>query len=121
MLDTKAVIGSTGYVTFVMPRVVNAICNTTQQSCAQTCDLKYGSWTHNGNDINIVPMETMADVSHYFPNPKWTLLGSAATRHVKKYPCCPEDYIDVTYSLRFKCARKNRKVQRNRNRHEGRE
>lgn len=39
----------------------------------QKCDLKFGSWTHNGWLLDLQMMEV--DVSTYIPNGEWDLVG----------------------------------------------
>ena len=42
------------------------------------------------------------DLSHYVTSPEWNLLDTKATKNTKYYPCCPEPYIDVTFTLEMK-------------------
>ena len=116
MFNAKAVLSSAGSIIVVVPKVLSAVCNTTQLTCKQTCALKFGSWAHSADDINLVPMAKSVSIDYFVPNPKWTLVASSATRNSKKYPCCPEEYVDVTYSLSFKCARRGRQGMRFKNR-----
>ena len=37
------------------------------------------------------------DLSEYYLNVEWDILEVPATRHVKKYPCCPEPYPGKYY------------------------
>lgn len=39
----------------------------------QKCDLKFGSWTHNGWLLDLQMMDV--DISTYIPNGEWDLVG----------------------------------------------
>ena len=41
------------------------------------------------------------DLSGYVVNKEWILLGTTAARNEVIYECCPEPYLDVTYTLRL--------------------
>lgn len=38
----------------------------------------------------------------YVPNSEWEITGNSATRNVVKYPCCAEEYEDLTFTIRMK-------------------
>ncbi|KAH0628432.1 hypothetical protein JD844_009582 [Phrynosoma platyrhinos] len=42
----------------------------------QKCDLKFGSWTHNGWLLDLQMLE--ADISNYISNGEWDLVGKLA-------------------------------------------
>ncbi|XP_038072797.1 acetylcholine receptor subunit alpha-type unc-38-like [Patiria miniata] len=69
-----------------------------------TCDLKFQSWTHSGNRINLTIIdETAASLTYHRDNSQWEILSFKATRTATTYPCCPnEEYIDVSYRIQFK-------------------
>ncbi|MGH0159830.1 UNVERIFIED_CONTAM: hypothetical protein FKN15_070210, partial [Acipenser sinensis] len=63
----------------------------------QKCDLKFGSWTHNGWLLDLQMLEV--DVSTYIPNGEWDLVGVPAKRNELYYECCKEPYPDVTFTV----------------------
>lgn len=69
----------------------------------QKCTLKFGSWTYSGNKLDLRFMNTeefqMAD---YMPSHEWDILESSAVRNRVDYDCCPDYYLDLTYTLRMK-------------------
>ncbi|KAI0233797.1 Neuronal acetylcholine receptor subunit alpha-10 [Lamellibrachia satsuma] len=65
----------------------------------QNCHLKFGSWAYNGNQINVVNISTTGDVSQYVSNGEWDLLDMPVVVTQGYYPCCPEPYPDVTFTL----------------------
>lgn len=44
----------------------------------QKCDLKFGSWTHNGWLLDLQMMDV--DISTYIPNGEWDLVGKWKNR-----------------------------------------
>uniref|UniRef100_A0A673BD29 Neuronal acetylcholine receptor subunit alpha-7 n=1 Tax=Sphaeramia orbicularis TaxID=375764 RepID=A0A673BD29_9TELE len=63
----------------------------------QKCDLKFGSWTHNGWLLDLQMMDV--DISTYIPNGEWDLVGVPAKRNELYYDCCKEPYPDVTFTV----------------------
>ena len=47
-------------------------------------------------------MSDVVDTSTYMPHPHWTLVETHAERHSQRYECCPENYIDLTYTLKLR-------------------
>ena len=45
----------------------------------QKCDLKFGSWTHNGWLLDLQMMDV--DISTYIPNGEWDLVGEGEPDH----------------------------------------
>ena len=70
----------------------------------QNCSLKFGSWTHDGTKLNLDFLgEPKIKTDDYFvENNAWKILHTSAERNVFKYDCCPEVYIDLTYSVIFR-------------------
>lgn len=45
----------------------------------QKCDLKFGSWTHDGRLLNLVPDNTTGgDITSFIRNGEWELIGNMA-------------------------------------------
>ena len=42
------------------------------------------------------------DLSMYYVNGEWELLGVPGNRHSIKYSCCKDPFIDITYKIRLK-------------------
>ena len=38
-------------------------------------------------------------MSNYIPNKEWDLLNFTYIRNVKKYTCCPDPFIDITFTV----------------------
>uniref|UniRef100_A0A915K114 Uncharacterized protein n=1 Tax=Romanomermis culicivorax TaxID=13658 RepID=A0A915K114_ROMCU len=92
----------------------------------QTCSLKFGSWSHTEESLNLLHMDgnraefaleyqpdtgTLVNISvvkngidleYYYPSVEWDLIEVTARRHRKMYPgCCSTiyAYIDITFTL----------------------
>ncbi|WAQ96378.1 ACH10-like protein, partial [Mya arenaria] len=71
----------------------------------QTCHLKFGSWTYDGSKLNLSfygEKEQMITDDYFVPNKAWTVLETPGKRTVEMYTCCPNPYIDITYTVVFR-------------------
>lgn len=72
----------------------------------QSCSLKFGSWAHDGTKLDFMfdpeYAEAMIADDYFVPNKAWTLIDAPGRRNVFKYACCPETYIDLTYTIQFR-------------------
>ena len=63
----------------------------------QQCQMKFGSWTYNSFQMNLLKKAEDPDLSTFIQNEQWTLVYAVTRRHNVKYECCPETYPDVTF------------------------
>ncbi|XP_037327673.2 neuronal acetylcholine receptor subunit alpha-9-I [Pungitius pungitius] len=68
----------------------------------QQCKLTFGSWTYNGNQVDISLGMDSGDLSDFVENVEWECHGMPAVRNVKMYGCCSDPYTDITYTLLLK-------------------
>uniref|UniRef100_UPI0009B4803E neuronal acetylcholine receptor subunit alpha-9-I n=1 Tax=Monopterus albus TaxID=43700 RepID=UPI0009B4803E len=68
----------------------------------QKCNLTFGSWTYNGNQVDITLGMNSGDLSDFVENVEWECHGMPAFRIVKMYGCCSDPYTEVTYTLHLK-------------------
>lgn len=102
--DALCIVSSDGDVTWLPQAVFKSQCNVDVGSFPfdkQTCRLKFGSWTYNGNQLDLLfkggkENFTLAD---YTESNVWEVLSVPARRNIFKYQCCPEPYIDLTFTL----------------------
>ena len=47
-------------------------------------------------------MQDNVDTSTFMPHLAWTLVEAPAERHSQHYECCPEPYLDITYTLKLR-------------------
>ncbi|XP_071106607.1 neuronal acetylcholine receptor subunit alpha-10-like isoform X1 [Haliotis cracherodii] len=69
----------------------------------QSCHLKFGSWTYNGHKIDVVFYDNKdyIDLTEYVTSNAWKIIDVPANKNIKYYSCCPEPYVDLTFSLIF--------------------
>ncbi|XP_060067251.1 neuronal acetylcholine receptor subunit alpha-9-like [Ylistrum balloti] len=103
--DYKATVSNDGTVNYNFPTVLKSICRvdvTYFPFDAQSCSLKFGSWSHHGFEIDLINLKEEADLSYYVRHNEWELTGMPAQRNVLYYACCPAPYPDITYSINIR-------------------
>ncbi|CAF1133928.1 unnamed protein product [Adineta ricciae] len=75
----------------------------------QNCSMKFGTWSHDGNLVDLshksglIFVAVGVDLTDYYPSIEWDILSADAVRHVLIYDCCQDDpYFDVTFTLRIR-------------------
>ncbi|XP_013406819.1 neuronal acetylcholine receptor subunit alpha-7 [Lingula anatina] len=103
---TNVVIYSNGLCQWVPPGMFKSTCKidiTWFPFDDQLCKMKFGSWTHDGTQINLLLEKPEGDTSSFIPNGEWNLIGVPGKRNVLLYDCCPDNpYIDVTYTIHIR-------------------
>ncbi|XP_072381370.1 acetylcholine receptor subunit alpha-like 2 [Diabrotica undecimpunctata] len=108
---TKAVLRHTGKVLWTPPAIFKSSCEIDVRYFPfdqQTCFMKFGSWTYDGNQIDLKhinqkvgedKVEVGIDLREYYPSVEWDILGVPAERHERYYPCCAEPYPDIFFNI----------------------
>ncbi|XP_076443929.1 acetylcholine receptor subunit alpha-type acr-16-like [Babylonia areolata] len=103
---TNVVISNDGSCLWVPPGMFKSTCAidiTWFPFDDQKCDLKFGSWTHTGQYLNLTEDNSDGgDISDFIRNGEWELIGVPVRRNVLEYECCPEVYIDVTFTIHIR-------------------
>uniref|UniRef100_A0A915DGL7 Uncharacterized protein n=1 Tax=Ditylenchus dipsaci TaxID=166011 RepID=A0A915DGL7_9BILA len=121
---TKADVYSNGNVVWEPPVIYNSMCRIDTKWFPydeQFCDMKFGSWTYGGFELDMVHLDTGyvvehisydngtewrvelgVDISEYQESVEFDLLSVVGTRHEKRYPCCDYPVIDITYYLNIR-------------------
>ncbi|KOB76074.1 Nicotinic acetylcholine receptor alpha-2 subunit [Operophtera brumata] len=106
---TKAVLHHTGKVMWTPPAIFKSSCEIDVRYFPfdqQTCFLKFGSWSYDGDQIDLKHInqkkgdnmvEVGIDLREYYPSVEWDILGVPAERHERYYPCCQEPYPEQTF------------------------
>nr|XP_057933995.1 neuronal acetylcholine receptor subunit alpha-7-like [Doryrhamphus excisus] len=97
---TNVLVNATGACQYIPPGILKSTCYIDVRWFpfdVQKCDLKFGSWTHNGWLLDLQMMDV--DISTYIPNGEWDLVGVPAKRNELYYDCCKEPYPDVTFTV----------------------
>lgn len=103
-METNVVLRSDGQVTWDQPSITKSSCSVDVAYFPfdlQQCILTYGSWTYNGNQMDL-HIEMGADLADLVPNVEWQVLGMPAKKNVILYGCCSDPYPDITFTLQLK-------------------
>ncbi|XP_075994812.1 neuronal acetylcholine receptor subunit alpha-9-I-like [Genypterus blacodes] len=102
--DTNVVLRYNGEITWDSPAITKSSCVVDVSYFPfdwQQCNLTFGSWTYNGNQVDIA-MVGSGDLSDFVENVEWECLGMPAVKNVIMYGCCSDPYPDITYTLKLK-------------------
>ncbi|XP_037079692.1 neuronal acetylcholine receptor subunit alpha-7-like isoform X8 [Pollicipes pollicipes] len=102
---TNVVVDHNGSCLFVPPGIFKSTCKidiTWFPFDEQRCDMKFGSWTYDGWQLDLVLKEKEGDTSTFISNGEWDLLGLPGKRNVKVYDCCPTPYVDITFTIKIR-------------------
>jgi len=103
---THCLVDKKGDVLWVPPGHFKAYCKLKLKSWpfdAQTCQLKFGSWTSHGNQIDLHLYRnstTVEKLNLYTNNREWKIVREiVAEKRDTYYQCCDEPYPDVTFTF----------------------
>ncbi|KAL8568504.1 hypothetical protein ACOMHN_013805 [Nucella lapillus] len=108
--DALLVVSHNGLILWMPQAIYRSSCEidvATFPFDVQTCELKFGSWTYDGNklDLQILANDgkdpNKTDLSEYMPSNSWKILLAPARRRLEYYTCCPEPYVDLAFTLVF--------------------
>ncbi|XP_059169119.1 neuronal acetylcholine receptor subunit alpha-10-like isoform X2 [Physella acuta] len=68
----------------------------------QVCSMKLGSWAYDGFQVDVDNRSVPVDLTNYVSNGEWHLISVKAKRNVVYYPCCPEPFPDVTFTIHLR-------------------
>ncbi|XP_075342905.1 neuronal acetylcholine receptor subunit alpha-10-like [Odontesthes bonariensis] len=104
-METNVVLRHDGQVMWDQPAITKSSCLVDVAFFpfdVQHCHLTFGSWTHNGNQMDLFNALDSADLSDFVPNVEWEVLGMPAKKNVILYGCCSDPYPDITFTLHLK-------------------
>lgn len=102
------VIYNDGVVRWIPPAIYKSSCSIDMRNFPfdeQSCHLKYGSWTYDGNKLELAFYDELVDFDtrEYIDSSEWTIVRTAAEHNVRLYPCCEDEpYPDITFYLTIK-------------------
>jgi len=68
----------------------------------QRCKIKFGVWTYHGNLVDLIVASEEVPIDDYTENGAWELKKITGRRTSVKYVCCPDPFVDITYTLHMK-------------------
>uniref|UniRef100_A0A8C9SDM7 Cholinergic receptor nicotinic alpha 9 subunit n=1 Tax=Scleropages formosus TaxID=113540 RepID=A0A8C9SDM7_SCLFO len=104
-VDTNVVLRYNGEITWDSPAITKSSCVVDVSYFpfdSQQCNLTFGSWTYNGNQVDITMGMDSGDLSDFVENVEWECLGMPAVKNVIMYGCCSDPYPDITYTVLLK-------------------
>lgn len=69
------------------------------------CHLKFGSWTHDGNQMDLLFFDNKSQflIDDFIPGNEWDLIGNRGERNVEIYECCQDTpYLDLKFYILLK-------------------
>jgi len=104
--QTNVVVSNDGSCLYVPPGIFKSTCKidiTWFPFDDQLCDLKFGSWTYSGWKLDLaLKQEDGGDISSFITNGEWDLIGVPGKRNSVTYDCCPEPYVDITFTIHIR-------------------
>ena len=104
-VNTNVVLRYDGKITWDAPAITKSSCVVDVSYFpfdSQQCNLTFGSWTYNGNQVDIINSLDSGDLSDFVEDVEWEIHGMPAVKNVITYGCCSEPYPDVTFMLILK-------------------
>ncbi|XP_054648679.1 neuronal acetylcholine receptor subunit alpha-9-II isoform X2 [Dunckerocampus dactyliophorus] len=101
-MDTNVKLRYNGEITWDAPAITKSSCVVDVSYFpfdSQQCNLTFGSWTYNGNQVDIFMGMDSGDLSDFVENVEWECHGMPATKNVIMYGCCSDPYPDITYTV----------------------
>ncbi|XP_023287757.1 neuronal acetylcholine receptor subunit alpha-7 [Orussus abietinus] len=104
--QTNVVVTHNGSCLYVPPGIFKSTCKIDIAWFPfddQHCDMKFGSWTYDGNQLDLIlNSEGGGDLSDFITNGEWYLIGMPGKKNTIMYQCCPEPYVDVTFTIQIR-------------------
>jgi len=108
---TKAILHYDGRVVWKPPAIYKSACRidiTYFPYDEQTCEMKFGTWTFEGNQVDLRHQREVngsdkvdygIDLSEFYLSVEWDVMAVPAVRHFLMYACCPNPYVDITFNI----------------------
>ncbi|EFX87443.1 hypothetical protein DAPPUDRAFT_43617, partial [Daphnia pulex] len=110
---TKAILRHDGTVTWKPPAIYKSFCEIDVEYFPfdeQTCYMKFGSWTSDGNTVDLQHLhqtpdsnliQVGIDLREYYLSVEWDIMKVPAQRNEKYYSCCgdtpfPDIFFNIT-------------------------
>jgi len=91
------VVDSSGAVLYVPPVAMEFPCAMDHGGSKFNCKAKLGSWTYNGNQVDLTNQSFEA--TNFITNPIYNVTEMSVSRNVVYYPCCPEPFVDLEFTF----------------------
>jgi hypothetical protein len=100
----NVVVYPSGYVLWVPMAQIKSSCTFNIRHFPfdkHDCEVKYGSWVYDESRINLTFYEDSPNIddSQKREHNEWIWETKPGARHSKKYECCTERYVDLTFKF----------------------
>lgn len=103
---TNAIVNADGSVLWLYPALIKTYCTLNVKYFpfdTQRCHIEFISWTHSGEQLDILYNSSFRNSVYYKPeNQEWLVTGITTERHEKYYACCKEPYPDVRFTIHMR-------------------
>ncbi|XP_052101769.1 acetylcholine receptor subunit alpha-like [Mytilus californianus] len=115
-LMTKATLHPDGKVVWEPPAIYKSSCIIDVEFFpfdVQTCDMRFGSWTYDGNQVDLIhicskdesstaEIEKGVDMRQFYQSVEWDILETTAKKNYRDDVCCAEPDITFNITMRRK-------------------
>ncbi|XP_053317661.1 neuronal acetylcholine receptor subunit beta-3 [Spea bombifrons] len=102
-LMTKAIIRYDGTVIWTPPASYKSSCTmdvTYFPFDRQNCSMKFGSWTYDGNMVDLILLDANVDRKDFFDNGEWDIINATGLKGMRKDGIYSYPYITYSFVLR---------------------
>ncbi|KAL1007194.1 hypothetical protein UPYG_G00083300 [Umbra pygmaea] len=100
---TKAVVKYDGTITWTPPANYKSACIidvTFFPFDLQNCSMKFGSWTYDGSQVDILLEDFHVDKRDYFDNGEWEIVKATGSRGLRTDGSCHFPFITYSFIIR---------------------
>ncbi|XP_055777154.1 neuronal acetylcholine receptor subunit alpha-5 isoform X2 [Salvelinus fontinalis] len=100
---TKAVVKYDGTITWTQPANYKSACIidvTFFPFDLQNCSMKFGSWTYDGSQVDILLEDFHVDKRDYFDNGEWEIVKATGSRGLRMDGSCHFPFITYSFIIR---------------------
>ncbi|KAK6298460.1 hypothetical protein J4Q44_G00315150 [Coregonus suidteri] len=102
-LMTKAIVKSNGRITWTPPASYKSACTmdvTFFPFDRQNCSMKFGSWTYDGNMVDMILLDDYVDRKDFFDNGEWEILNATGARGNRRDGMYSFPFITYSFILK---------------------
>ncbi|XP_018593789.1 neuronal acetylcholine receptor subunit beta-3a isoform X2 [Scleropages formosus] len=102
-LMTKAIIKYNGTITWTPPASYKSSCTmdvTFFPFDRQNCSMKFGSWTYDGNMVDLVLVDDHVDRKDFFDNGEWEILNATGMKGSRQDGLYSYPYVTYSFILK---------------------
>lgn len=100
---TKAIVKYNGVVTWTPPASYKSSCTmdvTFFPFDRQNCSMKFGSWTYDGNMVDLILVDENVDRKDFFDNGEWEILNAKGMKGNRKDGLYSYPFVTYSFVLR---------------------